>query len=139
MKIILAIALSLITSQLYAQKMYVYKVSRVIDGDTLEIETTNESQLIKDLGLQIRVLGIDTPEKKGKCQKEKDLAQKATLLIKNLVENKEVAISNVSWDKFGGRIDANVFINGVNINDELFKRNLAIPYFGEKKEKDWCK
>ena len=139
MKIILAIALSLITSQLYAQKMYVYKVSRVIDGDTLEIETTNESQLIKDLGLQIRVLGIDTPEKKGKCPKEKDLAQKATLLIKNLVENKEVAISNVSWDKFGGRIDANVFINGVNINDELFKRNLAIPYFGEKKEKDWCK
>lgn len=139
MKIILAIALSLITSQAYAQKMYVYKVSRVIDGDTLEIETTNESQLIKDLGLQIRVLGIDTPEKKGKCQKEKDLAQKATLLIKNLVENKEVAISNVSWDKFGGRIDANVFINGVNINDELFKRNLAIPYFGEKKEKDWCK
>ena len=43
------------------------------------------------------------------------------------------------WDKFGGRILAIVQVGGLNIADELIKRNLAVPYFGDKKEKDWCK
>ena len=41
------------------------------------------------------------------------------------------------WDKFGGRIDADVFINGENFAQMQIDKGLARPYFGEKK-KSWC-
>lgn len=117
---------------------YIYKVVDVIDGDTIIIDTENESKLINRLGLKIRLQGIDTPEKKGKCRKEKELALEATKLLKNLVYGKSVILKDVKWDKFGGRINAKIFIDNVNIGQELLKNKLAVEYFGEKKSKDWC-
>lgn len=117
---------------------YIYKVVDVIDGDTITINTENESKLINRLGLKIRLRGIDTPEKKGKCRKEKELAIEATKLLKSLVYGKSVILKDVKWDKFGGRINAKIFIDNVNIGQELLKNKLAVEYFGEKKSKDWC-
>jgi micrococcal nuclease len=116
---------------------YVYNVE-VIDGDTLRLDTSNDCSLLKELGLTVRIYGVDTPEKKGKCQKEKDLANIATQFVKNLIGKKEVMIEVKKWDKFGGRILGDVQVDGLNIADELIKQGLAIPYFGEKKIKDWC-
>ena len=120
------------------QVNYVYKVIDVIDGDTIIIDTQKESKLIDKLGLRVRIMGIDTPEKKGKCQKEKDLAIQAMQFTKNLIYQKEIILKDIKWDKFGGRINARIFFNDLDIGKELLKNKLAVEYFGEKKTKNWC-
>lgn len=129
----------LLISPAKAENYYIEKVIRVTDGDTFVIDTSEKSSILRELGLSVRILGIDTPEKKGKCKKEKDLALKAQELTKKLIENQIIELTNIKWDKYGGRINAKVFVNDLNVGDELLKRNLAVPYFGEKKQKGWCK
>lgn len=137
-KIILITFIFIISTSCFAQDFYVYKVKRVLDGDTLELETQNESPLIKKLGLHVRISNIDTPEKTSKCLKERQLAAQAKKFVENLTLNKEILLINPKWDKYA-RINAIVNYDGIIIGDELIKRNLAVPYFGEKKQKDWCK
>ena len=124
-----------------AKNFYVYKVEKITDGDTIKLDTSRESSIINDLGLSVRIYGIDTPEKapRAKCKKENDLAKQASQFTKNIIGNKEVLIEVKKWDKYGGRVLGIVEVSGLNIGDELIKRGLAIEYFGEKKEKDWCK
>jgi len=124
--------------------MYVYKAIRIIDGDTIALNVENEKPLIQKLGLSVRIRGIDTPEKapRAKCEKENILAEKATKLVNEIVGamgQNELLLSNVKWDKFGGRIDATVKVNGVDISKALLVRGLAVENNGEKKTKDWCK
>ena len=68
-----------------ATNLYVYKVEKIIDGDTIKLDTSKDSSLLKELGLSVRIYGVDTPEKKAKCKKERDLAQLATEFTTNLV------------------------------------------------------
>ena len=124
--------------------MYVYKAIKIIDGDTIALNVENEKPLIQKLGLSVRIRGIDTPEKgkKAKCDKERALAEKATKLVNEIVGamgQNELLLSKVRWDEFGGRIDAFVKINGVDIGKALLVRGLAVKYDGNKKTKDWCK
>lgn len=124
-----------------AKNLYVYKVEKITDGDTIKLDTRANSSIIDDLGLSVRIYGIDTPEKdpRAKCKKENDLAQQASQFTKDIIGSKEVLIEVKKWDKYGGRVLGIVQVGGLNIGDELIKRGLAIEYFGEKKEKDWCK
>ena len=124
--------------------MYVYKAIRIIDGDTIALNVENEKPLIQKIGLSVRIRGIDTPERgsKAKCDKERALAEKATKLVNEIVGamgQNELLLSKVKWDKFGGRIDAFVKVNGVDIGKALLVRGLAVENNGEKKTKDWCK
>ena len=118
---------------------YDWKVTRVLDGDTVEFEA---KFLPAELGdkLKIRVLGVDTPEKapRAKCEKEALAGQAATDFTKKAVaEGKKIQIEIKEWDKFGGRVLGDVIIDGKKLSDELIKKNLARPYFGEAK-KSWC-
>ena len=45
--------------------------------------------------------------------------------------------SNIQWDKFGGRVLANVAIEENNLAEELINRRYARAYNGGKK-KSWC-
>lgn len=114
-------------------------VTRVVDGDTVEFEA---KWLPPELGdtLKLRVWGIDTPEKgwRGKCDYEKELGQKATDYVTDLVVNaKKVNIELREWDKFGGRVLGDLFIDGVSVRDLLINKGLAREYYGDKK-KSWC-
>jgi endonuclease YncB( thermonuclease family) len=124
--------------------MYVYKAIKIIDGDTIALNVENEKPLIQKLGLSVRIRGIDTPERgsRAKCNKEKALAEKATKLVNDIIGamgQNELLLSKVKWDKFGGRVDAFVKVNGVDIGKALLIRGLAVENNGEKKTKDWCK
>jgi endonuclease YncB( thermonuclease family) len=114
-------------------------VTRVVDGDTVEFEA---KWLPPELGdtLKLRIWGIDTPEKgwRGKCDYEKELGQQATDYVTDLVVNaKKVNIELKEWDKFGGRVLGDLFIDGVSIRDLLINKGLAREYYGDKK-KSWC-
>ena len=136
---IIFLILFLLASPAHAQEFYVYKPVKITDGDTIKLDVSKESPLIKKLGLSVRIKGIDTPEKgsKAKCDKENILGQQATVFTTYLIGNKELLLSQVEWDKYGGRIVANVKVGGVDIAQELLKKGLARVYNGEKK-KSWC-
>ena len=97
-------------------------VSRVIDGDTIELNT----------GERLRYIGIDTPEinygKDPEC-----FAYKAKEFNKKLVEKKEIKIEkDVSEkDKFG-RLLRNVFVadelttSAIFVNEHLVRQGYAV-------------
>jgi len=123
---------------LHGQDLYEWKVTRVIDGDTVEVDV---DFLPKELGskLYIRIWGVDTPEKgfRAKSLNEAQLGENATQFVQELIKNsKDIKISIIMWDKFGGRILGDVWIDGQSLRKLLLKSGFAREYYGSKKE-DW--
>ncbi len=120
---------------------YEWPVLRVVDGDTLDVHLPGlppELQPVK-----IRVRGIDTPEIRGKCASEKEMARKAKAFTAGKIEEAQasaqpIAFANVDWDKYGGRIDADVAVGGKSLADMLVLAGLARRYDGGKRA-GWCR
>ena len=69
---IIFLILFLLASPAHAQEqMYVYKALRIIDGDTIAINIQQESPLIQKLGLNVRIRGIDAPERGSEASIER--------------------------------------------------------------------
>ena len=113
------------------------KVLNCYDGDTCKVELPGLPAVFgKKLG--VRLLGIDTPEIRGKCAKEKALAQEAKAAIWKLVsEAKRIDLTDVSRGKYF-RIVARIKADGVDATDHLLAAGLGVPYMGGTKTKDWC-
>ena len=93
--------------------------------------------------IPVRVEGIDTPEIKGKCQKEKDLAKEARNLVRGLFENAQtitLIIDDNPKEVRGKyfRIVGRLIADGVDISELLIQRQFAVPYGGGTKTKEWC-
>jgi micrococcal nuclease len=119
---------------------YDYKVTRIIDGDTVAFEANFLPAPLKP-ELSIRVLGVDTPEKghRAECPQEAEAALKASAFTKSAIKNaKKVQILIEKHDKYGGRVLGDVIIDGKKLSELLIANGHARPYFGEKKE-SWCK
>jgi len=86
------------------------EVSRVIDGDTLELKNSE----------RVRLLGINTPEKK------EFYANEAINFTKQL-ENQTVEIEIFSKDKYGRNLGY-VFFNNKLFNEEIVKNGYAHFY-----------
>jgi endonuclease YncB( thermonuclease family) len=106
------------------------------DGDTCYVTAkTLPTELQK---MSIRILGIDTPEIRGDCDKEKALAVQGKELANSLFRAaKTIEFKNLDWDKYGGRILADVYLDGELYSKKLIDAGLARPYFGDKKQ-SWC-
>ena len=120
----------------YSENLYNWKVNKVVDGDTVEVEV---NFLPQELGnkLKVRVYGVDTPEKgwRAKSIKEALMGSNATKFTTDLLKNaKEVKIKVVSWDKFGGRILGDIIVDGKSLRQLLLKNGYAREYYGDKKE-----
>ena len=106
------------------------------DGDTCYITAKTFPEPLQKMS--IRILGIDTPEIKGECKEEKDLALKGRELANELFKSaKTVRLENLDWDKYGGRILADVYLDGELYSQKLIDAGLARPYDGGTKE-SWC-
>ena len=114
-------------------------VSRVIsvyDGDTFRVDIDSLPPIVGK-NIPIRLNGVDTPEIRGKCQYEKDLAIKARDFVRNKLANaKEIKLNNLQRGKYF-RVVANVMIDGVSLEQELLDNELAYKYTGGKKS-SWC-
>lgn len=135
----LSLLFLLLPSIAFSQE-YEYKILRVIDGDTVVISADFLPPPLPP-EMSLRILGIDTPEKGGRaeCDSENNLSQKASAFTKHAIENAHTTkVEVVKFDKFGGRLDGNIIIDGVSLADLLIKNNLARPYFGDKKQ-SWCR
>ena len=118
-------------------------VIKVYDGDTITIATKlpfkTESPIYR---FSVRLIGIDTPEMKGKgvTEEEKTAAHEAQQFVSNLILNKYVTLENIQNEKYG-RILADVYIGDIHLNNLLLKERLAVPYNGATKIKpvSWIK
>jgi len=121
---------------LYAQGPYEWKVIRAIDGDTVEVQV---DFLPSELGnkLHIRIWGVDTPEKgwRAHSEHENELGLKASEFTKNAIANaKEIKINLIMWDKFGGRVLGDLIIDGQSLRQLLLDNGYAREYYGDKKQ-----
>jgi endonuclease YncB( thermonuclease family) len=88
--------------------------------------------------MSIRLAQVDTPEIKGKCDKEKRLAQKAKQhTVRMLRSGNNITLQNLKRGKYF-RLVADVSIDGVDLAISLIKNGLAVTYDGGRKTKDWC-
>ena len=116
--------------------MYEYncKISRVVDGDTVDVDI--------DLGFgtwriceRIRLYGVDTPECRTRDAQEKA----AGFLAKEFVEDAlhvggTYKLQTREKGKFGRFLGVIYLTEGTSINDALISENLAVAYHGQSKE-----
>ena len=92
------------------------KVSRVVDGDTFEIEG----------GIKVRLIGVDTPEMKNKNKTIGCFAQEAKQKLEKLLNRREVVLEkDVSETYRYGRLLRYVYLGNEMINDTLVKEGYA--------------
>jgi len=102
-----------------------YKVQRVIDGDTIIIE-------FNGVNTTIRLIGIDTPEIKSSKQKIECFGEEAFNEVKKILSGKRIALeqdpSQGNLDKYG-RMLAYVFLdNGIFLNKYMIQQGFAYEY-----------
>ena len=125
-----------ISNKVYGSAV-VSEVTSIYDGDTFRAILKGYPEII-GYRIGVRINGIDTPEMRGQCQKEKKLARQAKeMTVTQLRGAKKIELRNMKRGKYF-RIVADVYVDGKNLGDMLIKRSLAVPYDGGHKGKDWC-
>ena len=113
-------------------------VEYVVDGDTFaaRVAITEDAST----SVRVRLINVDTPEIKGQCTQEIEMARRARgRLEKLLPRGAKIELENIKDDKYLGRIDANaVLSDGRDIGDVLVHEKLARPYSGGRRQ-SWCK
>ena len=140
-KLLIILVATLLSSTVQAVLQYgtviVSKVISVYDGDTFRVDIASLPPIVGK-NIAIRVNGVDTPEIRGKCQYEKNLALKARDFVRGKLANaKEIKLTNLQRGKYF-RVVANVLVDGVSLERELLDNKLAYRYSGGKKL-SWCK
>ena len=112
-------------------------VVRVIDGDTVAVEA--HIWLGQKLDVNVRLRGIDAPEigSHARCDSERDKANQAKAVLASLVEDRDVKLVEIGTDKYGGRVDAHILVDGRDVGDLMIEKHLARAYDGGRKT-PWC-
>ncbi len=111
------------------------EVVNVYDGDTITVDAHPWPGLT--LRTAVRLRGVDTPEIRGKCATETAAARKARDKLSELTGG-GVYLENIAFDKYGGRVDADVITPGGNAAAILIEQGLGRPYAGGNRA-GWCR
>ena len=109
------------------------KVIKVYDGDTITI-ASKPYKNYPVYRFSVRLNGIDTPELKTQNENEKKHAIIARDALHERIFGKYVELKNVKFEKYG-RLLADVYLDGENLNDWLILNNFATKYDGGTKQK----
>lgn len=118
---------------------YHWPVVRVIDGDTVQVDAG--ADMPPELAsIRVRLRDVDTPETwKPKCESERRAGKAATAFTKAaLAEAGSIVIRNPAWGKYGGRVIANMVLDGQTLSAMLIAAGLGRPYSGGKRQ-GWCR
>lgn len=118
-------------------EVQVSELIRVYDGDTFTVNLADWPAIIGQ-EINVRVSGADTPEIRGQCSQEKQLARQAKrFTLQTLNAAKQIKLTQIKRDKYF-RILAVVLIDGIDLADLLIQHKLAVVYQGGKKKNPWC-
>ena len=117
--------------------MYEYrcKVTRVVDGDTVDIDI--------DLGFgvwlhkeRVRIYGIDTPESRTRDKEEKKYGLMAKEFVKQFVKGDSIMLTTQKYDAKGkfGRILGDIIVDNKSLSDTMIQEHHAVIYHGQSKE-----
>lgn len=111
-------------------------VEEVVDGDTLAVRA--RIWIGQEVRVLVRLRGIDAPERRGRCPRERTLATAARTALAALVGSGPVLLTAIEADKYGGRVIADVATpSGASPAAGLLAGGLARPYAGRQRE-PWC-
>ncbi|MBM3598041.1 MAG: nuclease [Alphaproteobacteria bacterium] len=111
------------------------RLVRIIDGDTLLVRA--HIWLGHEVTTLVRLLGIDAPELRGRCAEESAAAERARAFVARVVGRSDVTLTDLRFDKYGGRVLARVEVRGQDLARALLAEGLARPYRG-KMRAGWC-
>ena len=110
---------------------------RNYDGDTITFNLPNLHPIIGKK-IRVRLNGIDTPEIKGKCDKEKYDAEQAKEMVGDILKDAEkITLKNMQRGNYF-RIASDVIVDGESLADILIEAGMAVRYGGGKKKSRWC-
>lgn len=115
--------------------IYKIKVTRVVDGDTIDAEIDLGFNL--KLNKRIRLYGINTPETRTRDKEEKKRGLAAKKFLQQIVDEQQGVLFLKSLDqgKFGRCIGV-LFeqdFDDQSINEVLVQEGHAVEYFGGKR------
>ena len=114
----------------------VSEVTSIYDADTFRVNIGDYPPIAGDR-IPVRVLGIDAPELRVKCESEKIKARAAKqFTVEALRSAKVIELRNIQRGKYF-RILADVYVDGKNLADGLIKAGHARVYDGGK-QLGWC-
>ena len=118
---------------------YSWPVVRVVDGDTVKVDAG--ADLPPELAsLSVRLRGVDTPEKgrRAKCDIERQAGRAATAFTRDAIERAgNILVRDPKWGKWGGRVIADLLLDGSSLSSALLAAGHARRYDGGRR-KGWC-
>ena len=117
--------------------MYTYfvkSIDRIVDGDTIDISIDLGFDLTKKE--RVRLAGIDTPEKRTKNQKEKEMGYQATEFLEmHLMEATKLTVRTEKDGKFGRMLGwlYKTEKDEMSINEVMINEGYAWSYDGGTK------
>lgn len=111
------------------------KIANIYDPDTFTIVFECNSQLIK---LNVRLDGIDAPERKSNIPAEAAACQAGILRLEEIIKDKVVRVVIGKYDKYGRPLATLYSLEPIEdditcINDYLIRYRYVKPYDGGKK------
>jgi micrococcal nuclease len=115
-----------------------WKVATIHDGDTFEVIIPDLPPKLQRVGIRVR--GVDAPEMAGraKCMTERVMANQARDFTVAFLGYGTLQLEDLAWDKYGGRIDARVMVDGKDLAQALIVAGLGHQFNGEGKRAGWC-
>ena len=112
------------------------RLLRVIDGDSISVRA--RIWLGQDVQTLVRIDGVDTPELRGKCPAERQLAIRARDFVIAFLGRGGIFLRDIQYGKFAGRVGSRVLSSdGRDLTDALIAEGLGRTYAGRKR-RSWC-
>lgn len=112
------------------------EVVRVHDGDTLIVRA--RIWLGQVVSTKVRLAGVDAPELRGRCAREKKMARAARRFVEGKLAGGSITLRDIRFGKYAGRVLARVITaEGEDLGQALIAAGLARPYRGGRRGR-WC-
>jgi len=122
--------------KVYADAIIINEVTSIYDADTFRVDIDKWPSIIGE-HIPVRVLGIDAPEIRGKCEQEKLKARSAKqFTVEHLRNAKVIELRNIQRGKYF-RLLADVYVDNKSLSDLLIKSGHAREYDGGTRQ-GWC-
>jgi len=107
-----------------------FLLSGVVSADISGMALISDGDTIAISGMKVRLNGIDTPERNQTCRKAGvtwKCGYEVTETLRGWLDSKEVRCLGDTKDRYG-RLIADCFVDGYNVNARLVYEGLALAY-----------